>query len=293
MSRPGISKLSLPPKEYDPQYRTTCPDGVIEFETVEKACSEDEHRIEQLQKTARDHPDIVDPDSALKLAKKLKKALREDEPTPTSASSFYMRDMRRRIVGALWALQDDPRHAPVTTAHILPTGWIIPANDLMLIEPRKLLERLRKDLNDTGAANADGFLFAGLHGEYNPDDGCFHLHVHSLVSKGMIDVVGGLRNLENERLQKLSNDNLKRPPVRKRKPPLHNLPEPISYCCQSYWPVKTFQDAGTGKGKRGPRHRIPEPYHSLYLIWLDHWRLEQLMLLMKLGVSSGKLKVSE
>lgn len=290
MARPGISKLGLPPRKYRPDLRTTRRDGVITFESEEASYDEDKFRIAQLERVERLYPDLLDPRSVRALRGRLEEGVWGESPIPTLASSLYMRQWRIRIVGWLWSLYDSPRNAPVTTAHILPTGWIIPAKDLMLVKPEMLMNCLRCDLNRLSAKAADGFLFAFLHGEYNPEDDCFHLHAHCLVSKGMIDVVKKLRNREKARLLKFSN-SITRTPVKIRAT-LRNLPNPLSYCCQSYWPKKGYLDPVTGDWKRGKKHRIPEPYHSLFLLWIDQWELEDLTLMMKLSVRAGRLEVS-
>ncbi|MBB3924316.1 hypothetical protein GGR43_000010 [Sphingobium jiangsuense] len=292
MARPGISKLRLPPKKYRPDLRTRRRDGLIKFETLDDARREDELRIERLRRIADQFPDIIDAQAARKLAIRLRRATEFDERGNTPASSIYMREQRIRTVGWLWSLYANPANAPVTTAHILPTKWIIHPQELMGTDPRKLLAQLRANLIRMGATEADGFLFAGLHGEFNPNDERFHLHVHCLISKGMIAVVERLRKLENRRLKKIANSKIRRSPVLIRRKKLRNLPEPISYCFQSYWPKKAYDDPDTGNWKRGEKHRIPEPYHSLFLLWVDQWRVEDLTLLMKLSVKAGKLEIS-
>ena len=291
MARPGISKLGLPPKKYRPDHRTTRKDGLIRFETEEKAPTEDAVRIESLARAAELYPEIIDAEQVKRLIKRLKWAGSFDERGYTLASSVYMRDQRLRVIGWLWALQDHPNNGPLTTAHILPTSWIIPAADLRLANPKDLLECLRADLNRAGATKADGFLFASLHGEYNPGDNCYHLHTHCVVSRGMIGVVENLRKIENTRLQKSANLNKGRPPVRIDSWPLYNLPEPLSYAFKSYWPMKGYSDPVSGEPKRSKGCRIPEPWHSFYLLWLDRWKIEDLTLMMKLSVRAGQLHV--
>lgn len=292
MARPGISKLGLPPKQYRADRRTTRKDGLIRFETEDAARAEDRSRLEWLPRAAREHPDIIDAERVKRLLKRLKWAAKYDERGNTPASSVYMRDMRLRIVGWLWALQDDADNAPVTTAHVLPTSWIIPAEDLMLANPNDLLECFRAGLNRCGAGKADGFLFAALHGEYNASDGCFHLHLHCVVAQVMIDVVENFREIEKARLQKTANSDNRRPPVRIDARPLYNLPDPISYSCKSYWQMKGHSDSASGKLIRGKGRRVPEPWHSLYLLWLDRWTIEELTLVMKLSVRAESLHVS-
>lgn len=290
MARPGISKLGLPPRIYLPDICTPRVNGKPSFETPDESDREDLKRAQLLRESAFEHPEHVDPQAAVKLARRLEEGAGVGEIANTPASSVWMREQRRRIVGWLWFLSDDQPNLPVAIAHILPTSWIIPAADLMLADPKKLLERLRKDLNLCGAKDADGFLAAGLHGEFDPEHETFHLHVHADVLGGMIEVVREYREIERKRLSVTLEDGMKRPPVRIHRH-LDHLPDPISYCFQSHWTMKKYHDLTTGEWERGKRRRIPEPWHSIFLLWMEKWKLEDLTLMMKLSVRQGKLYV--
>ena len=75
--------------------------------------------------------------------------------------------------------------------------------------------------------------------------------------------------------------------------PLRNVPYALSYRLQSYWSKTVTVNLGDNENPRMVRQsrqgRIPEPYHSLSLLWLDRWRLQDLTLLVKLGVTTKGL----
>ena len=72
-----------------------------------------------------------------------------------------------------------------------------------------------------------------------------------------------------------------------------NVPYTLSYRVQSYWPKTVTVNLGDEENPRMVRRsrqgRIPEPYHSISLLWLDRWRLQDLTLLVKLSVTTKGL----
>ena len=77
------------------------------------------------------------------------------------------------------------------------------------------------------------------------------------------------------------------------KKPLFNLPEPLTYVVQSSYPHRpTFVDKD-GELRRGTRkRRIPEPYHTQWLLWMDRWSIDDMLLLSGLRVTRSGFQVA-
>lgn len=238
----------------------------------------------RLLKEAEGH-DRPGNESALKsLAKRIERAV-------SPASSVYMRKQRIRIGGHLWSMVADDPDA-VSTFTLIPRTWEFAGGSLDQADPRLLLEQLRQTLIRCGAQNADGWLFAAIHGEHEPNENIFRLHVHGLAKGGMREVVSGLRERKHYQSSRKGQGTEKvHQRVRMSRQPLDNLPEPLTYITQSFWPERAIFRASTGSLQRQKRkRRIEEPYHSEVLHWLDHWSLNESVLLMGLQVVKSGLR---
>jgi hypothetical protein len=80
-----------------------------------------------------------------------------------------------------------------------------------------------------------------------------------------------------------------RRPVRRSRKPLADLPRPLAYIWQGWWPAHARGDGSTAEGNN-QRHRrkrhIPEPFHSQSLLWLDRERIDDMTLMIGLYVGS-------
>jgi len=107
VSQRNISNLPPPPKAYRPDKETRREDGQIKFEKPGACQCEDTARAKALRRTANRHPNVVDMDCARKLADQLERSGETGENPESVASSLYMREQRRRIIGALWQLVEE------------------------------------------------------------------------------------------------------------------------------------------------------------------------------------------
>jgi len=112
----------------------------------------------------------------------------------------------------------------------------------------------------------------------------------------MIKVVDGLRHRKNYRSNRQDKGRAGDPVFQRVKitsKPLNRLPDPLTYIFQSYWPVRAiFQDGQGQWSKQAKKRRISEPYHSLYLLWLDRWSLKDLTLLLGIEVRKKGFKLT-
>lgn len=169
------------------------------------------------------------------------------------------------------------------TFTIFPQNWVFTAEQLASKNPRRLLKAFLSVLNRLGLRRAGGYLFVAIHGEFDEATGLFHLHLHGVADQQMLAIIDRLRKLPNFRCRRSKGDTKLR--VRIGRKPLTNLPYPLTYILQSYWP-RRWRGTIEGVTRRGTvRHRIPEPFHTVLLLWLDRWSLTDITLLV--GLSAG------
>jgi hypothetical protein len=247
-----------------------------------------------VEKAAGDPQGLFEPELALKLARRL---LYSGRPPESAASAAFLRKKRIQIGSHLWRLALDNAYGRVATATLFPRGKSMKPEQLRKFSPQQFLRQLRSSLDRLGAANAGGYLIATVHGEYEPEKGLFYPHFHLLAAGGMIDVVGKLRSTKTYRSDRRafhegSDDCFQR--VRVSQGELTNLPSPLTYLYQSFWPSRWTGTLPDGhRVRRRDKGRMPEPYHTLVLLWLDKWRLRHLTLLMNIEVRASGLFVKK
>lgn len=292
MPRYGIADLPKPPRRFRPGRRRS-----DRFETTKKVRDEDALRVRRLRKAAHKFGKEMDLAAAEDLIKRLSYSKIGKRAPDTLASSRRMRRYRIRVAGWLWRLIERGKFRDVSVVHLVPTDLRFTAEQLEGVDPRRLLERLRADLNRKGASKADGWAFFALHGEFEPNSETYQLHFHGVAADGMVAVVDRLRQCRKYKRPKGPKRQRKsvfRPIVRSRKP-LTNLPEPLTYILKAFWPLKRIgvvnDDGDEFRDRMGKR--IPEPFHSQVLLWLDRWTLSDITMLMKLSATSKGFKLTK
>ncbi len=288
----GISDLRPPGTIYRVDKRTTNPSGEVRFETEQDSKREDVRRARGLSRTIA--KGILDPDEearARRIQVDLETAARTGEYAPTLACHLYMRWLRICIAGHLWKLMRITRRH--TTATIILRSWEFSPDALWDTDPAKLLRRFRTDLYRAGIKAIDGWLFAYLHGEFDPIAKVYRLHLHIALTKSMVPVLDRIRTMGNYRSTRLLPDGSPSPVFRRvwiRRKPLVNMPEPITYVVQSFWPARPIHIDGNGRRSRlRQKGAIREPYHSQVLLWLDRWKVENLTLMVGLRMTKAGL----
>jgi hypothetical protein len=275
----GIGGLPVPPAQFRPDYSAPLNDGA-HFETEEEAKIEDWRRADMLQSFSQLYSDA----DAGALAKRLRRRVREVHSSATLASALDFRDCRIRVAGNLWRLMHSRMEERTSSFTVVPRSGLIAAQDLNEFNPRRFLESFRLDLYRSGATDAGGYLFAAVHGELEPESERFQIHLHGLAAGGMRSVIDQLRHRPKYRANQL--DGAARP-VRRSHRPLHSTSYALTYLLQSWWPARRIGEVGTGEIRRArQRGRMPEPFHSQFLLWLDNQRLSDLTLLF--GIAAGR-----
>ena len=284
MPRLGIGDLAKPPKRLRPSRVLLKENTDRPFEAKEEVVQEAHMRAKLLRQSADKHPETIDPEAALGLAKRL--SSRPRMGPHCLCDPRLMRRIRNRVGGWLWHLVDK-YGGPVCTVTLVPRGWAFTPDELQCVDPNKLLNRLRTDLLRCAPNSGKGWAIYFLHGEFQTAQGAYPMHVHGVAGGAMVKAVDALRKRKNyASTRKKGQDNTQR--VVQSQKPLTNLPEPLTYLLKSYWPKKwKGYVSGVDTERRSRDHgRIPEPYHSQYLLWLDQLELKDITLLM--GVRVGK-----
>ncbi|WP_408587698.1 hypothetical protein [Novosphingobium sp.] len=283
MSGRGISGLGMPFLQY--RVDLWCPG----FETATASTMEDLSRGEGLCRAVRDYPGKIDCREALRLAA----ALTSEESSGSLASSADMRNHRIKVCGHIWQLISKVKTHKVRSFTIIPASWEYQADRLAEADPVAMIKALRAALYGRAAGQASGWLIAFVHSEHDPIGDVFRFHVHGIAYGGMIEVVDRLRTLPNYRSRLHLPDGSRSPVyrrVRRNRRRLRNLPTPITYLLQSFWPARAVISAAGSRYRVRRKGRIKEPRHSQVLMWLDKHRLEDLTLMIGLRATQNGLK---
>lgn len=291
MSQRNISDLPRQPAKYRVDRVAKRSDGRSAFETRRSAIKEDARRAKGLRKAINRHPNVIDVTTAEPLADQLEISGESGETPDSLASSLYMRGHRVKVIGALWQLMD--ARNGVTTFTVIPDGWDFTPAQLASAMPILLLRALLTDLYRKGAKAAGGWLFAFIHGEFDPVAGVYRLHIHGACSPEMIEVLDRLRLLPKYKSVRQLPNGEWNPVYRRvwiRRKPLHSMPNPITYLMQAFWPSRPIYIDAEGKRRRvRQKQAIREPFHSMVLLWLNRWRLKDLTLMVGLRVTRAGL----
>jgi len=292
-----LRDLPLPSVDLDAELAPLDTRGRPRFESAAAVADEDRKRAMLLRRQGRK----ITPLFSARRAQRLTKRLTSDRSRRTPASARHMHDMRRRIVGAVWKLVcDEKRRTHVVTATLIPRGLEVRPADLDNWTSAAILNRLRSQITRAEAIATEagnlrgakrGWLLAGMHCEFDPTGQLYQFHYHALASGHMIRVLDSLRA---KPLYRRKTRDRVRDRVRMSRKPLNNLPAPLGYPWQLFWPNRARGDGsddGIGFNQLNRRkRRLPEPYHTQMLLWLDRQQIEEMTLMIGLRVGRGGLE---
>ena len=270
-----------------PSNAATDPSGQS-FEAVINGHAEDTERTKSTLNVidAARHLHLFPARAARRLIKRLE-SMASGKKTPQSmASSAHMRRVRNRIFSQIWRLASKSA-ARTTTFTAIKRGWEFKPEQLGDVVLEKLLNGFLSDLNRRGAGDADGWLIAFIHGEFETPANIYRLHVHGIASGEMIGVVDSLRH---GRKYKFKSGDSVRFRVRIDRKALTNLPYPLTYCFKAYWPWKHVIIGANGKRRTRRHRRIREPYHTQVLVFFDQRTPSDFVVFKHLTVRKGQLK---
>ena len=285
MSGRGIGDMGKPRKKYRIAHGKLDTGEEFDFETKYEAQRCDQDRCTRLSRIAKDKT------NGLKNRKRLRRIIEKISEGSSVASRTYMRWHRKRLGGALWELVD--QHPDTMMFTLLLSTWVYPGGHLNEADPIKMRDALRTALRRKGASSSDGWLFGYIDGEFDPFNDCFRLHMHGLVSGGMIEVVksmNGVRNLRSAHTSCCPNAVLQ--PIRCTKI-VRTAVKAITYCLKSYWCQRLRGPKGESpqtrlSGKQAIRDDLPFAEH---LLWLGQWEIQDLSLVMGMRVINSRFRV--
>ncbi len=292
----GSKKPPRGPKGYRPEDAPLVK-GKRWLRTVEQRIAEDLERVSGLEEAIRLFSDMIDVPAAEDLITRLQRGADTGDPVETLASQLYMRGPQHSFIGDAWRLHDEVGPDHFSTLDLRPKGFLMTPEELMAFKPERLLNPVRMDFLRCGAAKAKGGLYMALHGQFNRAVGMFDLHAHGFVTHEMKNVADEVRKLRKYAEPHVPRGvGLKQPPARvilSRKP-LINPAYRLSYIRQDWWPDRIDGVIDDVEIKRGvKRRRIPEPYHSMSLLWLDRWSLSDMTLKMGLRMTASGFRLTK
>lgn len=256
------------------------------FETVPKARAELRRRLASLRRflrvTSGQQTGAVQ--ECERVVAELAAALRGRDPG-SLADPLFMREVRDRVLSAIVAALAPLSQRSVTMVTLVANDWRVAGDRLDGFEPRKLLESARAHLQRAGLARLTGWAILFVHGEYDNSSDSFVPHIHAVVVGRKIEAFDAVRRLP------MFSGGAGKPIYRPVwAGPLRNVDWQVSYLLQGFWPAKPGDPNAERSGGRGRRrHRIPEPRHAEWLLWLHRQRLTDLAWFHGIGWRDGRL----
>jgi hypothetical protein len=275
--------------------RDTCrADGVVKFPTYYAALREDRYRAKCLENTRG--LSAWEARQAEDLRMRLIAAINTGVPVQTLASAVFHRQARMPILEAIWKFLATTATQPLAFVTLMPQNTLFAAKDLSDVNPALLMQRHRNDFDRCGVTAASGFAFFGLDAEFdsNRHGGVWDFGSHGIVAGDKVAAIKNLRSMRkytNARSHPLEQGLPVSPRVQ-LKEGLYNLPEPITYCLESWVPHRPTSLKADGTLQRSAtKRRIPSPDFQRWLIWMNMWDIKDFILLSNLRPTRTRLQL--
>lgn len=298
MAAPTLLDLPDPEEPFRPRFDTRRPDGVVIFPSEETSWKELKSRIVMVEQYLRNYPDLPNIE-ARELLRQLKKGVAAQVPSPTAACPVFTDEFRHRVVGNLWPHVEDELAGIVVTATLMPTGLWVPAGQLQHQIPKLMMRRLCSDLDRVGVTAQTGFVMAGLHAEFDERREGYDFHYHLVAGGWKARALEGLRDRPKYSVGRSEPHEMgmvDRPRVRVSKQVLTNLPDPLTYAIQYWYPHRPTKIVGYDPlqiQRSIGRYRIRDPYHTEWLVWMNKWCVKDFILLNGLKPTSTGLQATK
>lgn len=291
-----LADMCRPKRPFRPDRDTGEAEGLIVGRTPKMAQREDIVRLKALRDAHIHCPELAA--EAKDLHDRMAQAIAAGEAPGTLASAECWREGASPTVGHLWQVGEEYGLENMALVTLRPQDMLWEGDALLDVDPRRLKGRLRNHLDRAGVTAASGFLFMGLDLEFDENRGragAWDGHWHGIVGGDKIEALAVLRErraFHNARVHPLEQGMKEQARVMVQ-PGLVNLPHPICYCLKgwachrpSFLNEDGIRERSTIKG------RIPTPYLIRWLLWLDQWKLDDLVLRNSLKITRTGFTIS-
>lgn len=208
------------------------------------------------------------------LASRLEAGVASGFPPPSLASSLHMRMTRLGLGRAVLDAFEQYPSADLRTVTVIYSGWSYTPAELVRVTAVMLKAQFRRHLERAGVLKLPGPLFAVLHGEYEPTSGRYILHFHLVTTAAKAAALKA--GLNSKKIKGYTATASGAAPVHRSQ--LRDRVGQLLYLAKAFWPAKPIiRINGKLKRVRDPQ-RIPEPFGTQVLLWLDRQRFSDLVL---------------
>lgn len=272
------------------------PNGKVNYLAGDHAQREDRYRIRNLKNTEGLSP--LEAVQALDLAERMSRAIEAGEAPDTLASAECYRQLTIPIIGHLWEAVEAYGPENVALVTLRPHGMLVEGRELSSLDPARFKKKWQNDFDRAGITRAPGFAFMGLDADFDAnrgDGGLVDFHGHGIVGGDKLDALEALRGRPSylhRRVHPLEQGLPESSRVIIQKG-LFDLPTPIAYCL-NWWvphrPTTLLPDDTLDRSKT--KRRIPSPYLQRWLLWMDRWSLDDLVLRNGLEMTRSGFKIA-
>ena len=233
----------------------------------------------------------AEPDIARKHARFARSLAKPKKHPPNMASARYIRKCRVRFNGHLsWLIEREAIRLAFST--LIPAGWLVPADKLSEVEPRKLLEQLRGVLNRAGIDHTDGWMAAVLDLEYIEHLGCWSIHVHMISTGGATRVIRSLRAKPKFR-RCADHPEIGRRPVQVKAVARGTEARVVNYLVKIFFGMQVYLEKNGVLERQQRRIAVPARRQAELLAWLKQWKIDDFVLTVGLYFGKDRLLVSK
>jgi hypothetical protein len=269
-------------RPYRPDRDTGDATGLIVGRTPKMAQREDRVRLKVLRKADLHFPELAA--EAMDLHDRIVNAMAAGEVPKTLASSYGLREACMGPVGHLWKGVEEYGAERVALVSLRPRDLLWEAETFMWVNPTVLKVRLRNSLDRAGVTGTPGWMLMSFDLEFDSNRGragVWDGHWHGIVGGDKIEALEALRGrraFHNARVHPLERGMKEQPRVHVVKG-LINLPHPICYCFKGWACHRpTFPNAEGLLERSKTKYRLPATEMIRWMLWIDMWSLDDLVL---------------
>jgi hypothetical protein len=207
----------------------------------------------------------------------------------TPASAIYVRAYRVCSSGELLHRLTKPKGQRIAFVTLIPRGerWRPAEGDLKKIDATRLRGALRKmfALHSKGATS--GWMYFGIDGEQEPNEGVIQLHAHGVVTDDLIEVIEKMKEIRT-----FKSDDTVRVRIRVEHD-IKSLPRTATYAYKNFWcarPIRLLPDGTSDRTRR--RQRIRGRAFVDHLLWLHRYGIKDLTMIMGMRMTKKGLRNS-